>query len=75
MTPDIENDSDDEKPAKPTRFELILIAVFLLFVSWGTFELGLLIVEEGAKGVDAPLTNGADTGKIDLFNSNPPKTP
>ena len=36
-------------PAKPSRLEMILIIVFLMFVAWGTYEFGIWVITDGGK--------------------------
>ena len=36
-------------PAKPSRLEMILIIIFLMFVAWGTYEFGIWVIKDGGK--------------------------
>jgi len=36
-------------PAKPSRLEMILIIVFLMFVAWGTYEFGIWVIKDAGK--------------------------
>jgi hypothetical protein len=42
---------DDEKfpPAKPGGIELVAIIIFILFIAWGTYEFGVLLIKDGSK--------------------------
>ncbi|MBC8284022.1 MAG: hypothetical protein H8E32_09430 [Nitrospinae bacterium] len=53
MTIDDPDLHEDEKapPAKPGGLELIVIMVFLLFLSWGTYEFGIWIIKDGGKTI------------------------
>jgi len=49
MTTDPEaHDEEKSPPAKPGRWELLLIIVFLIFVAWGTYEFGIYLIRQGA---------------------------
>ena len=37
--------------AKPSRLEMILIIVFLMFVAWGTYEFGIWVIKDGGKNL------------------------
>jgi len=38
-------------PAKPSRLEMILIIIFLMFVAWGTYEFGIWVIKDGGKNL------------------------
>ena len=46
--PDTHNE-EKATPAKPGGMELILIILFLVFVTWGTYKFGIWIVKDGAE--------------------------
>ena len=57
--PDIHNE-EKATPAKPGGMELILIILFLVFVAWGTYKLGIWIVKDGAEvtqEMESPFKN------------------
>jgi hypothetical protein len=43
------NNEENPPPAKPSGLELVVIIVFLLFVTWGTYEFGVWLIKDGSK--------------------------
>ncbi len=46
---DLQPHEEKASPAKPSRLEMILIIVFLMFVAWGTYEFGIWVITDGGK--------------------------
>ncbi len=49
MATDPQPHEEKASPAKPSRLEMILIIVFLMFVAWGTYEFGIWVITDGGK--------------------------
>ena len=43
------NNEENPPPAKPSGLELVVIIIFLLFFTWGTYEFGVWLIKDGSK--------------------------